>query len=68
MPKIFHIDLPEDLVDAVESCKDDKQVAEIGIEWAIKQTKELKDAGVPVLHFYTMGKSESTRKIASAIF
>lgn len=68
LPKIFHIDLPEDLVDAVESCKDDKQVAEIGIEWAIKQTKELKDAGVPVLHFYTMGKSESTRKIASAIF
>jgi len=68
LPKIFHIDIPEALSDAVEKAKDDKQVKEIGIEWAIQQCKELKAAGVPVLHFYTMGRSDATKKIAEAVF
>ena len=68
MPKIFHIDLPNDLVDAVEKCKDDIAVKQVGIEWAIQQSKELKAAGVPVLHYYTMGMSEATKKIATAVF
>ena len=68
LPKIFHIDLPEDLVSAVENCKDDKAVKQVGIEWAIQQSKELKAAGVPVLHYYTMGLSEATKAIASKVF
>lgn len=68
LPKIFHIDLPDDLVSAVEDCKDDKAVKQVGIEWAIQQSKELKAAGVPVLHYYTMGLSEATKAIASEIF
>ena len=68
LPKIFHIDLPEDLVTAVEGCKDDKAVRQVGIEWAIQQSKELKAAGVPVLHYYTMGLSEATKAIASKVF
>jgi methylenetetrahydrofolate reductase (NADPH) len=68
LPKVFHIDIPEALADAVSKAKDDKQVKEIGIEWAITQCKELKAHGVPVLHFYTMGKSEATREIARAVF
>ena len=68
LPKIFHIDLPEELVNAVEACKDDKAVKQVGIEWAIQQSKELKAAGVPVLHYYTMGLSEATKAIASKVF
>lgn len=68
LPKVFHIDIPEALSDAVEKAKDDKQVKEIGIEWAIQQCKELKAAGVPVLHFYTMGRSEATKAIAQQVF
>jgi methylenetetrahydrofolate reductase (NADPH) len=68
LPKIFHIDLPEDLVDAVEDCKDDKQAAQVGIEWAIQQSKELKAKGAPVLHYYTMGKSAATYTIAKEVF
>lgn len=68
LPKIFSIDLPEDLVIAVEACKDDKAVKQVGIEWAIQQSKELKAAGVPVLHYYTMGLSEATKAIASKVF
>lgn len=68
LPKVFHIDIPEALSDAVSKAKDDKQVKEIGIEWAIAQCKELKAKGAPVLHFYTMGRSEATREIARAVF
>lgn len=68
LPKIFHIDIPEDLRDAVNACKDDKQVKEVGIEWMVNQCKELVDFGVPVLHFYTMGNPEPTKRIAQAIF
>lgn len=68
LPKVFHIDIPEDLVNAVEACKDDKAVKQVGIEWCIQQSKELKAAGVPVLHYYTMGLSEITKSIAKEVF
>jgi methylenetetrahydrofolate reductase (NADPH) len=68
LPKIFHIDIPEDLCDAVHTCKTDKDVKEVGIEWMINQCKELIEFGAPVLHFYTMGNPEPTKRIAQAIF
>ncbi len=68
LPKIFHIDIPEALADAVEQSKDNKAVQQIGIEWAIEQCQELKAAGVPVLHFYTMSKSAATKAIAKHLF
>ena len=68
LPSMFFIDLPQDLVAAIEKCKHDKEAKEVGIEWSIMQAKELKEAGVPVLHFYTMSRNESVMKIASAIF
>jgi methylenetetrahydrofolate reductase (NADPH) len=68
LPKIFHIDIPEDLCDAVHACKTDKDVKEVGIEWMINQCKELVELGAPVLHFYTMGNAEPTKRIAREIF
>ena len=68
LPQIFRIDLPEDLIAAVEKCKNNAEMRQVGIEWAIQQSIELKAAGVPVLHYYSMGKSENIRQIASQIF
>jgi methylenetetrahydrofolate reductase (NADPH) len=68
LPKIFHIDLPEDLTEAVQDCKNEKQVKEVGIEWMIQQCKDLIKVGAPVLHFYTMSNPEPARRIASAVF
>lgn len=68
LAKIFHIDIPEALAEEVEKCKDDKAVKRVGIEWAIQQSKELKAAKVPCLHYYTMSRSEATIEIARAIF
>lgn len=68
LPKTFHIDLPQDLIDAVLKCKSDTEVKQVGIEWTIKQSKELINFGVPCLHYYTMGNPETIRKVASAVF
>lgn len=68
IPHFFHINLPDELVQHVEKAKSDEEVRRIGVDWCIKQSKELKDAGVPVLHYYTMGKPTSTKEIATAVF
>ena len=67
LPQNFHVNLPDELVDLVERSKTKEAVKEIGVEWCIRQAKELKDAGVPGLHFYTMGKADPTAQIAKAV-
>ncbi len=68
LPKTFHIDLPEDLLDEVEKCDTDKKVREVGIEWCINQSKELVKFGAPCLHYYTMGNGELTCSVARKVF
>lgn len=68
LPKTFHIEIPDDLVREVESCNSNKDVRRVGVEWAIAQTKGLIAAGVPAVHFYTMGKSDNIHQIAKACF
>ena len=68
LPSMFHIDIPEALSKEVEKCKDNNAVKRVGIEWAIQQSKELKAANVPCLHYYTMSKSEITVEIARNVF
>jgi len=68
LPQVFKIDLPEILINEVEKCKTNAEVRKIGIEWAMEQSKELLAANVPVLHYYSMGKSSNVHQIASQIF
>lgn len=68
LPQVFRIDLPQDLIDAVDGCNTNKDVRQVGIEWAIQQSRELKEAGVPVLHYYSMGKSDNIKAIAKELF
>ncbi len=68
LPSIFHVDLPDSLVDELEKCKSNADVREVGIEWAVQQSKELMEYGVPVLHYYTMSKSAIVKRIADQLF
>ena len=56
IPRTFHVDIPEPLSNEILKCKTDKDVETVGTEWLLQQSKELKEAGVPVLHYYTLGK------------
>jgi len=68
LPKLFKIDVTEELEEQVVKCKDNAAVRELGIEWGIQQCNELIEASVPVLHFYSMGKSENIQLIAKELF
>ncbi len=68
LPRIFHCDLPDDLVKAVQSAKDKEGRRQAGIEWCIQQSKELKKAGAPCLHYYTMGDSKTIREIVESVY
>ncbi|QNL50413.1 methylenetetrahydrofolate reductase [NAD(P)H] [Olivibacter sp. SDN3] len=68
LPKVFHLDIPLELSEAIEACKNPKDVKEVGIEWMIHQCKELIKLGAPVLHFYTMGNPEPTKRIIQGVF
>jgi methylenetetrahydrofolate reductase (NADPH) len=68
LPQIFHIDLPEELSEEAEKCKDNASVKQVGIEWTIKQCKELIKHGAPTIHFYSMGKSDPIYRIAKELF
>ena len=68
IPHRFKVDLPDDLIMEVVRASDADAVKEIGIEWCINQSKELMKAGIPALHYYSMGKAENIKRIAKAVF
>ena len=68
IPLRFSIDLPDQLIMEVVKAKDNEAVRQIGIEWCTAQSKELLAAGIPVLHYYSMGKSDNIKQIALAMF
>jgi len=68
IPHRFHVDLPEELIMEVVKCKDNTYVRQVGVEWCAQQSKELLKAGTPVLHYYSMGRSDNIKAIASQIF
>jgi methylenetetrahydrofolate reductase (NADPH) len=68
IPHRFHVDLPEALIKEVIKAKSKESIRQVGIDWCIAQSKELIAAGVPFLHYYSMGKSDNIHKVATAIF
>lgn len=68
LPRIFHVDIPTVLSNAIMRCKTDAEVEILGTEWLIQQSKELKEFGVPVLHYYTLGKPKVIRNVVKEIF
>ncbi len=67
LPKIFHLDIPEELSSAIEECKTNADVQKVSTEWMVNMCKELIDFGVPVLHFYTMSNPGPTKKIVEQL-
>jgi methylenetetrahydrofolate reductase (NADH) len=68
LPRVFHIEIPEDLVKSIEKCKTNEEAKQAGVEWTVQQSLELKKAGVPAIHYYTIGISDNIRKIAKKVF
>jgi len=65
LPYNFYVSLPNELV---KEAKNEKYIEKIGIEWSIKQSKELKDSGVEIIHYYTMDRTNNIGKIIQMIY
>lgn len=68
LPRVFHIDIPQDLYTEARKCKTNKEAKALGIEWTTAQSLELKKLGVPAIHYYTIGISDNIREIAKKVF
>ncbi|MCC5920938.1 MAG: methylenetetrahydrofolate reductase [NAD(P)H] [Cyclobacteriaceae bacterium] len=68
LPRVFSIDIPTDLANELLKCKDNEAARQVGIEWAIQQSKELIAFGAPCMHYYSMGKSDVIYKVAKELF
>lgn len=56
--------LPSPLLDRLNPARDDAEtVVNIGIEHATAQCRDLLEGGAPGVHFYTLNRSRSTRRI-----
>ncbi len=67
LPRTFHVDIPTELSNEIMKCKTDSDVELVGQEWLMQQSKELKAFGVPVLHYYTLGKSNVVANVVKEI-
>jgi methylenetetrahydrofolate reductase (NADPH) len=68
IPRIFHVDLPNELIEEMSRTKTDEDAEKVGEEWLVQQSLELKKAGVPVLHYYTLGKPMVIYNAVSKVF
>ena len=68
IPRTFHVDIPEALSDAIDDAKTPEAVKNEGVKWSIKQSQELLAAGVPCIHYYTMGNVDAMRTIVKEVF
>ena len=68
LPQVFHVDIPQELVNNIRKCTTNQEARQAGVEWATQQSKELIEFGVPSLHYYTLGESDNIRKICMDVF
>lgn len=67
LPRTFHVDIPEELEEAISKCKTDTEAKKVGSEWCVMQSKDLIKNGAPCLHYYTMGKPDTMVKIVKQV-
>jgi methylenetetrahydrofolate reductase (NADPH) len=67
VPRTFHVDIPEELSNEILKCKTDADVEIVGTEWLLRQSKELIAGGVPVLHYYTLGKQHLVANVVKQL-
>jgi methylenetetrahydrofolate reductase (NADPH) len=68
LPRLFHLTLPHEMQQGLDDCRTDADATDFGVQWGIKQCRELLAAGVGGIHFYSMSAAESIRRIATEIY
>lgn len=68
LPRLFHVEIPEELANQLQNAATDEAAKKVGIEWCIQQCRELVKANVPLIHFYTMSNPGPVKAVVSKVF
>lgn len=68
LPRAFHLDIPQELVNELSKAVSKEAAYEVGIEWCAAQSRDLLSHGVPAIHYYTMGKADNIKKVVKSVF
>lgn len=68
LPRSFHIDIPQELVSLMDKAKTAEDAYQLGIDWAISQSRDLLQHGFRAIHYYTMAKPDNVCQIVRAVF
>ena len=68
LPRSFHIDIPQELVSLMDKAKTAEDAYQLGIDWAIRQSRDLLQHGFRAIHYYTMAKPDNVCQIVRAVF
>ncbi|MEM1413515.1 MAG: methylenetetrahydrofolate reductase [Myxococcota bacterium] len=66
IPAVFHCDIPEVFARELESA-DKKHRMEVGVQWAVRQARELLERGAPSVHFYVMSSAKAINQVMSQL-
>lgn len=68
LPRIFWCHLPDELRRRAAVCTSNADMRKFGVEWASEQSAELIAAGIPVIHYYSMGRTDNVAQIVQNVF
>ena len=66
IPRNFFVEIPSELADEVAAARDE-QVLDVGVEWAVRQSQELLERGVPSLHYYVMQSATAVKGVMAKL-
>jgi methylenetetrahydrofolate reductase (NADPH) len=66
IPRTFFVEIPTELADEASAAPPERTL-DVGVEWTVKQVRELLDAGVPAVHFYIMQSATAVKRVLDAL-
>lgn len=67
LPKVFHVDIPSELVAELNRCTDDDAAKAVGVEWCAAQMLDLYAHGIPSIHLYSLNATASVEKVLKKV-
>lgn len=68
LPRVFKVDLPQEVATELMKCRDDNEAKAVGVEWCIAQSRDLIAHGVKSIHYYSHNAVRSVEKVVKAVF
>ena len=66
IPRTFYVEIPSELADAASKAAPEHAL-DVGVEWTVRQVRELLDKGAPAVHFYIMQSAKAVKKVLDAL-